>query len=260
MRENGESESKDAGKPIGIEPKKESVAGISNSVKKNAAGRSRKGCVRGKGGPQNALCTFRGVRQRTWGKWVAEIREPNRGARIWLGTFNTSVEAARAYDDAAQRLYGSCAKLNLPGDQDQSSSASPPSSASSSSSSATRNTKNNDDQDDNMGFDNGQECLSPSSDHHNEFPPMEDDEYYKKNESPLVLGEEVSMFAFDETPGPTFLEEKQDLNWPEYPLDDGLHWSNDGGIANVAGLELDHHPDLNLNNLDFDSSEFPWPC
>ncbi|XP_022138920.1 dehydration-responsive element-binding protein 2D-like [Momordica charantia] len=75
---------------------------------------SRKGCMRGKGGPENAACTFKGVRQRTWGKWVAEIREPNRGARLWLGTFDTSQEAAVAYDAAAKKLYGSEAKLNLP--------------------------------------------------------------------------------------------------------------------------------------------------
>ncbi|GER35516.1 integrase-type DNA-binding superfamily protein [Striga asiatica] len=75
---------------------------------------SRKGCMRGKGGPENASCTYKGVRQRTWGKWVAEIREPNRGSRVWLGTFETSHEAAIAYDAAARRLYGPDAKVNLP--------------------------------------------------------------------------------------------------------------------------------------------------
>lgn len=85
-----------------------------NTNKKPVMERSRKRRMKGKGGPENALCTFIGVRQRTWGKWVAEIREPNRGARLWLGTFDTSIEAARAYDDAARKLYGPRAKLNLP--------------------------------------------------------------------------------------------------------------------------------------------------
>ncbi|KAF7055412.1 hypothetical protein CFC21_062941 [Triticum aestivum] len=74
----------------------------------------KKGPTRGKGGPQNAACEYRGVRQRTWGKWVAEIREPNKRARIWLGSFATAEEAALAYDEAARRLYGPDAFLNLP--------------------------------------------------------------------------------------------------------------------------------------------------
>lgn len=74
----------------------------------------KKGPTRGKGGPQNASCQYRGVRQRTWGKWVAEIREPKKRARIWLGSFATAEEAAMAYDEAARRLYGPGAYLNLP--------------------------------------------------------------------------------------------------------------------------------------------------
>ncbi|KAK6137322.1 hypothetical protein DH2020_028926 [Rehmannia glutinosa] len=105
-RDNGSVNGNASGVNGAVKSSRSSVSGLKR--KKSSGGKTESKVVKA-----GNVKKFRGVRQRPWGKWAAEIRDPLRRVRLWLGTYDTAEEAAMVYDHAAIQLRGPDALTNF---------------------------------------------------------------------------------------------------------------------------------------------------
>ncbi|CAH9104688.1 unnamed protein product [Cuscuta epithymum] len=98
----------------GHEPDRSSSQDSSNGAKRKNLKKKRVSAAKA----QNRHCSLnrsklRGVRQRKWGSWAAEIRDPFRGKRVWLGTYGTAEEASRVYEKKRLEFEAKTKKSNV---------------------------------------------------------------------------------------------------------------------------------------------------